>query len=76
MINYINEAAFYRWYAEVTGKKADGNTLQLVFEQYCSTGKAVFTLAANQTLTGRAEEYAYRFENVGCCGASTIYLTF
>ena len=74
MYNYVNEDAFFSWYEEKTGLKANKKTLlQELGKQYMSTRKAEFVLSGEISLSGNEEVYPFRFENIGCCGASTMY---
>ncbi len=74
MYNYVNEDAFFAWYEEKTGCAADKKALlQELARQYMSTRKGEFVLAADKSLSGAEERYPFRFENLGCCGASTMY---
>ena len=45
-------------------------------KQYMDTRKGEFILPADKTLSGNEERYPFTFENLGCCGASTIYVYF
>lgn len=77
MHNYVNEDALFLWYEEKTGQKANKKALlQEVAGQYMKSRKAEFVLGADKTLSGAEERYAFRFENIGCCGASTMYFYF
>ena len=74
MYNYVNEDAFFAWYEEKTGVKPDKKALLArLAKDYMSTRRAEFVLPAENCLSGVEERYPFRFENVGCCGASTIY---
>jgi len=78
MTNYVNEDKFFAWYSE-TASSPIGNKTKLlneVFQQYMSTRKQEFVLSANQTKSGSEESFPFRFENIGCCGASTYYIYF
>lgn len=78
MTNYVNEDKFFEWY----GDKANapiGNKAKLldeVFQQYLKTRRQEFVLAAGKSKSGKDEAYPIRFENIGCCGASTFYIYF
>lgn len=74
MYNYVNEDVFFAWYEEKTGRKPDKKALLAeLAKQYMDTRKGEFVLSADKCLSGAEERYGFRFENVGCCGASTIY---
>ena len=74
MYNYVNEDAFFDWYKEKTGRAPNKKALlQELSRQYMATRKGEFVLPAGESLSGEEERYPFRFENVGCCGASTMY---
>ena len=78
MINYVNDDVFWNWYkttakGPLMTKKA---LLDSVFKYYCDTKSEVFSLPAEETVSGNVENYDYKFEDIGCCGASTIYIYF
>ena len=78
MDNYVNEEAFFAWYDSVSLIPA-GNRMQLlneVYHQYAETGESVFSLPANKTRSGVEESYTYTVEDVGKCGASTVFMYF
>lgn len=77
MYNYVNEEKFFAWYESVAKDKTDRKALLAnVAKQYMARRKAVYVLPAEKTLSGKEESYPFRFENIGCCGASTIYFYF
>jgi len=74
MYNYVNEDRFFAWYGEKTGRAPDRKALLAeLAKQYMKSRKGEFVLSGDKTLSGCEERYAFSFENVGCCGASTIY---
>ena len=74
MYNYVNEEAFFAWYEEKSGLKPNKKALlQELSKQYMSTRKGEFHLSGEMSLSGNEEVYPFRFENIGCCGASTMY---
>ena len=78
MINYVNDDVFWNWYkATAKGplmtKKA---LLDSVFKHYCDTKSEIYTLSPDETISGKEETYSFKFEDIGCCGASTIYIYF
>ena len=74
MYNYVNEDAFFAWYEEKTGIKPNKKALlQELGKQYMATRKGEFVLGGDKSLSGNEEIYPFRFENIGCCGASTMY---
>lgn len=78
MVNYVNEEAFFKWYDSVSKTPAVNRQALLsdLFERYAADHKNRFELPASETVTGRAESYKFRFENLGCCGASTMFIYF
>lgn len=78
MTNYVNEDKFFQWYSE-TANSPIGNKTKLlneVFQQYMKTRRQEYVLLATQTKSGNEESFPFRFENIGCCGASTYYIYF
>ena len=78
MINYVNDDVFWNWYkttakGPLMTKKA---LLDNVFQNYCDTKNEVYTLSPDATISGNEETYNFKFEDIGCCGASTIYIYF
>ena len=77
MVNYVNEAAFLRWYREKAKDPApDTEVLSRLYADYCDDHKGVYRLGPGDTLDGKSAEYRFRVDNIGCCGASTIYIYF
>lgn len=78
MVNYVNEDKFIQWYASVSKTKDFNptNLLSRVHQQYCDTGCSVFTVPANKSISGKDEHYPFKYEDIGCCGASTKYIYF
>lgn len=78
MVNYVNQEAFFDWYGSVSraGLTDKAALLSELFSRYCQTGEERFTLTAEQTKSGQEESFPFRFENVGCCGASTVFIYF
>lgn len=78
MTTYVNEKAFFEWYREASGKEiADkGSLLEKVRRQYLETGSSRFLLPASETRSGQEKSYTFRYEDVGCCGASTVFIYF
>lgn len=77
MCNYVGSEKFMEWYRRTAkAPRGEGEALRRVYEDYCRTGKSVFELSSGETVSGRPESYPYTFENIGCCGASTIYIYF
>lgn len=78
MCNYINEDKFFEWYDSIIADKnysRDG-VLTDIFTFHCMTRKMVFEVPASKTISGVAESYEFRAENIGCCGASTMFIKF
>ena len=77
MYNYVNEEKFIAWYrAAARTPLGDKAILERAAKQYMATRKGLFVLGPEETLSGQEESYAFRFENIGCCGASTLYFYF
>ena len=78
MVNYVNQEKFLDWYNSVSKVKTSNavNLLKKVHQQYCDTGNSVFTVPADKSVSGNDEHYAFRYEDIGCCGASTKYIYF
>lgn len=78
MTHYVNQEAFLAWYKQVSKSQRVNETALLneVFEQYCETGKSRFVLPAAKTLSGKAEGYEYKFEDLGRCEGSNYFITF
>ena len=78
MANYVNEEKFFGWYESVSknGIKNREELLNEAVSIFSNTGKAVYVLPADKTVSGKEERYTYKVENLGCCGASTIYVYF
>lgn len=78
MVNYVNQEAFFDWYdsASRTGVADKAALLGELFNRYCRTGEERYVLAPGQTKSGQEESFPFRFENVDCCGASTVFIYF
>ena len=78
MINYVNDDVFWNWYKENAKElyMTKKDLLDDVFKNYCDTKKEVYTLSSDITKSGNEESYAFKFDDIGCCGASTIYIYF
>jgi len=77
MVNYVNEERFLRWYRERAKAPAtDAEVLSGLYADYCATGRGVFRLDGQDTVDGKSASFRYRVENIGCCGASTVYVYF
>ena len=78
MFNYVNEEKFFDWYTSVS-KTGIGNKSALLAELVSEAGgpgEKTYTVPAAGSVTGRDESYTYKVDNLGCCGASTIYIYF
>ena len=77
-MNYINEEAFFAWYKSAAKHETPTRPALLadVISQMNITGRQEYVLSPAETKSGREERYPYRFENIGCCGASTMYIYF
>ena len=78
MINYVNDDIFWKWYKENSKelKMTKKELLDSVFKFYCDTKSELYTLSPDETSSGKEETYSFKFEDIGCCGASTIYIYF
>ena len=78
MVNYVNQDNFIQWYNSVSKVKATNtaNLLEKVHQHYCNTGSSIYTVPASKTISGKDEHYSFRYEDIGCCGASTRYIYF
>ncbi len=78
MLQYVNEEAFFTWYDSVALAKSYNRSILLndVYQQYAETKDSVFVLPADMTSTGKEESYSYRIEDIGKCGASTVFMYF
>ena len=78
MTHYVNQEAFLAWYKQVSKSQRVNETALLneVLEQYCETGKSRFVLPTAKTLSGKAEGYEYKFEDLGRCEGSNYFITF
>ena len=78
MINFVNDDIFWNWY-KVTAKGpllTKKALLDDVFKRYCDTKNEAYILSPDETVSGTEEVYNFKFEDIGCCGASTIYIYF
>lgn len=77
MINYVNEEKFLAWYREKAKAPVERDKiLSEVYANYCDTRSEVFRLPAAQSVSGAEESYGFTVDNIGCCGASTIFVYF
>lgn len=78
MVNYVNESAFISWYNSVSKNMCsnDASLLEMVHKHYCDTHSECFTIPAENSKTGTAETYLFKYDDIGCCGASTVYIYF
>lgn len=78
MINYVNDDVFWNWYKENVKELSmtKKTLLDDVFKSYCDTKKESYVLSPDVTVSGKEEAYSFKFEDIGCCGASTIYIYF
>ena len=75
MTSYVNEDAFFAWYEASAREPRLGRAALLddLARQYRNTRREEYVLSPAQTRSGREERYPFRYENVGCCGASTVF---
>lgn len=78
MTNYVNEAAFFAWYDRVAAEPRPGRAalLEDLARKYRESRREEYILPPEKTRSGREERYPFRYENVGCCGASTVFFYF
>ena len=78
MANYVNEAALFAWYEEKAREPRLSRTalLEDLAAQHRQTRREEYVLSPDRTVTGREERFPFRYENVGCCGASTVFYYF
>lgn len=78
MANFVNEEKFFEWYESVAAdeKYSRSELLNEAVMNFANTGQACYILPASKTKSGKEERYSYQVENLGCCGASTIYVYF
>ena len=76
-MNTVGEEKFLAWYRSNAKKRLPPEkVLQRVADSYAADGRAVFVLPPEETKGGAAAQYAFRVEEIGCCGASTVYFYF
>jgi len=78
MVNYIDEEKFFAWYLK-NCKSPDSNhqrVLEGLYNRFCETGQQFYTISKENSQSGQTEKYVFRFEDSGCCGASTIFIYF
>ena len=78
MFNLVNEEAFFSWYASVAKSKKINRSAVLseLYQHYCDTKESVFTLRSPYTVSGEDETYPYAIDDIGKCGASTVFIYF
>lgn len=78
MVNYVNQDDFFRWYNSVSLEKIQNKSaiLEDVHKGYCDTHSEVYVIPAEKTVSGKDEQYAFKYDDIGCCGASTVYIYF
>ena len=76
-MNTVGEEKFLAWYRANAKKPLRAEqALQRVHDSYFADADEVFRLAAAETKSGEEASYEFRVENIGCCGASTLYFYF
>ena len=76
-MNTVGEEKFMDWYRKTAKKPLrEEQALQRVHDGYFETGDEVFVLHGDETKNGEEAQYPFRVENIGCCGASTLYFYF
>lgn len=78
MTNYVNEAALFAWYEQVAKEPrlSPSALLEELTRRHRDTRETEYVLPPEKTRTGREERYPFRYENLGCCGASTVFYYF
>lgn len=78
MFNYVNDEKFYGWYESVSKERIVNKSALMneLVRNADGPGYAIYTIPASKTVTGKDESYRYKVENIGCCGATTIYIYF
>ena len=76
-MNTVGEERFLAWYRKNAKKALPAQkALQLVQDSYLKDASEVFTLRAEETKSGEEAHYEFRAEDIGCCGASTLFFYF
>ena len=76
-MNTVGEEKFLVWYRANAKKPLSAEkALQRVYDSYFEDAGEVFTLPAAETKSGEEARCEFRVENIGCCGASTLYFYF
>ena len=76
-MNTVGEEKFLAWYRAHAKKPLSAEkALQRVHDSYFEDASEVFVLPAEETKSGAEARYEFRVENIGCCGASTLYFYF
>ena len=76
-MNTVGEEKFLAWYRKNAKKALSAEkALQRVYDSYFEDASEVFTLRAEETKSGEEAHYEFRAEDIGCCGASTLYFYF
>ena len=77
MPNYVGSEKFMEWYrATAREPLKEAQVLARLYAADCDTRVASFVLSPEETVSGREESYPFRVENLGCCGASTMFVYF
>jgi|GEM_PF-1654855 len=78
MATYVNEQAFFDWYSAAARRPEPnrGALLEEVLRHYAETGREEFALSEKETVSGQRERFPFRYDDVGCCGASTVFVYF
>ena len=78
MTNYVNEDAFFAWYEETAAEPRLSRPalLEDLVRRHRETQRQEYVLPPQKTVCGREARYPFRYENVGCCGASTVFYYF
>ncbi len=78
MTHYVNEEALFAWYDANAREPRMPHAALLddLTRRYLETRQPEYVLPPAKTNSGQEERYPFRCENIGCCGASTIFYYF
>lgn len=76
-MNTVGEEKFLAWYRKNAKKAlAPEAALRRVRDSWFADRSNTFVLCAEESKSGAEERYDFRVEDIGCCGASTLYFYF
>ena len=78
MVNYVDEDKFFSWYEQHSRKPLNNKNRLLddLYREFCDTGRSYYVLKSGDSTSGSEEHFPFRFEDLGCCGASTLFIYF